>query len=74
MNGEEIKVLLDHMHKAHRKYIADKLSDSKKVAYLEVKQATQKRLRSMKNSWWEERRADLQPQLIRTTLKLSFMA
>ena len=48
------------MHKAHRKYIAVKLSSSKNVAYLEVKRATRKRLKAMKNSWWEENASALQ--------------
>ena len=59
-NDQEIQVLLDDMHEAHRKFIADKTSSANRTAYLEIKRVTQKRLRAMKNSWWEEKAAALQ--------------
>ena len=59
-NDEEIEPLLSAMHAAHRDFIGSKQSPALKKTYLECKRAAQKRLRQMKNKWWEDKAAELQ--------------
>ena len=54
-NDEEIEPLLSTMHAAHRDFIGSKQSLALKKTYLECKRAAQKRLRLMKNKWWEDK-------------------
>ena len=58
-NDEDIEPLLSAMHAAHRDFIGSKQSPALKN-YLECKRAAQKRLRQMKNKWWEDKAAELQ--------------
>ena len=59
-NDEEIEPLLNAMHVAHRNFIGNKQSSVLKKAYLESKRSAQRRLRHMKNKWWEDKAAELQ--------------
>ena len=45
-NEEDIKKLIDKLHKAHKDHLDDKTSSKKKQDY-------QQKLRKMKNDWWE---------------------
>lgn len=59
-NDEEIEGILNTMHTTHRAYIACKHDAAKKGEYLQAKRSAQRRLRMMKNNWWEAKAAELQ--------------
>ena len=52
-NEEDIKKLIDKLHKAHKDHLDDKTSSKKKQDYQQVGQLLQQKLRKMKNDWWE---------------------
>ena len=45
----------ERMHSSHEAYILDKSSAALKSRYLNAKHTVQKRLRQMKNTWWEKK-------------------
>jgi len=51
----EIKQLLGSMHHAHKDWICDKNSSSKKEVYKKMKQEVQAKTREMKNRWWNNK-------------------
>ena len=52
--------MLQAMHTAHKAWISDKNSSSKKQLYLTAKRESQRRLRKMKETWWRQRAEELQ--------------
>ena len=69
-NDQEMQVLLNE---AHRKFIMDKTSPTKKTAYLQPKRDVQKAFRVMKNQWWEDK-AGSKMSLLSTIRRPSLMA
>ena len=59
-NDAEISKLIDNLHKAHNAYIGDKACEKKKQDYHHARQLAQRKLREMKNSWWEKKAEELQ--------------
>ena len=56
----EMAPLLTSMHNAHKAWICDKNSASKKSTYNRLKQEVQAKTREMKNKWWKEKSRELQ--------------
>ena len=59
-NDTVIKPLLSELHDLHIEAIDDKGNDIKANAYRSCKQQAQQSLRNMKNTWWNDRAAELQ--------------
>jgi len=59
-NDSDIQDLLDAMHTSHRIWISDKKSLAKKGAYLHAKRESQRRLRTLKETWWRQKAKELQ--------------
>ena len=59
-NDKEIQPLLDSLHSAHKQWMNFKTSSSLKESYLRIKREVQKKLRAMKNAWWENISVQLQ--------------
>ena len=59
-NDAEISKLIDNLHKAHNNYIGDKACEKKKQDYHHARQLAQRKLREMKNTWWEKKAEELQ--------------
>jgi hypothetical protein len=56
----EARALLDTMHATHLAWINDKNSTAKKSAYTKARQASQVKLRMMKEKWWACKSQELQ--------------
>lgn len=59
-NDLYVTELLQKLNQTHLEYINDKMSATKKNAYLQNKRTAQKTLRTMKEEWWLERAQDIQ--------------
>ena len=59
-NDETAAKLIKKMHAAHKHYIDDKNSRTKKAAYLRTKSEVQKNLRQMKEHWWSTKAKEIQ--------------
>ena len=59
-NDPLIKPLLTNLHDLHLQYIEDKDNEELKMEYHTCKHEVDRSLRTMKNSWWKERAAELQ--------------
>ena len=59
-NDALIKPLLNELHDLHIQAVDDKSNNVKADAYRSCKQQVQKSLRTMQNTWWKARAAELQ--------------
>ena len=59
-NDTEIQPLLDNLHSSHKLWMNCKTSNSLKQSYLRLKAEVQRKLRAMKNAWWDKKSTELQ--------------
>lgn len=59
-NDPEIEKLLTEKHAAHKEWLADKASDSKRDKFKHIRSKVQKQLRSMKDTWWKRKADEIQ--------------
>ncbi len=59
-NNAEVQQLIREMHSAHKAWIDDKNSSTKKKAYKACKGQVQRALRKMKETWWSTQTSVLQ--------------
>ena len=59
-NASEIQSLLAEKYAAHRDWLADKQSASKRDKFHRLRGKVQKRLRSMKDEWWKKKAGEIQ--------------
>ena len=71
-DDETAAKLINKMHAAHKLYIDDKNSSSKKAAYLRTKSEVQRNLRQMKENWWSKKAKEIQAAADSHNLKAFF--
>ena len=59
-NDADTKQLIEQLHQAHAKYMANRKSRKAKANYFSAKRTTQGRLRTLKEQWWKQKADELQ--------------
>ena len=59
-NDADTKQLIEQLHQAHAKYMANRKSRKAKSNYFSAKRTTQGRLRTLKEQWWKQKADELQ--------------
>ena len=59
-NEEDIKKLIDKLHRANKDQLDDKTRSKEKQEYQQARQLLQQKLRRMKNDWCEMKAEELQ--------------
>ena len=59
-NDSETSALIDKMHRVHLQYMSDRTNKKKRKKYLSTKHDVQRRLRQLKEKWWQKKAEELQ--------------
>ena len=59
-NDSEIQSILADKYAVHKDWLADNQSESKRNKFHHLRGKVQKRLRSMKDEWWEKKAGEIQ--------------